>query len=204
MPFARSLRNMANKKRSAKQLQKEKIEAEKELLRVCPKALHRSGIYFYLREDFEGKHGYIGKAVDLCDRNVAHIIGYQQRIDISIKKRGFYSADNPRGWKLNVIQYPRSELDKWERHWIEQYRKAGYHLYNVESGGTDGKTIIGERKPPKTYRDGLEQGRKSLAKELRHIIDTHLEIKLRKETKISQKALAKFWDLLNTESEENK
>jgi hypothetical protein len=72
----------------------------------------------------------------------------------------------------------------------------------VESGGTDGKTIIGDRKPPKTYRDGLAQGRKTLARELRHIIDTHLEIKLRKETKISQKALAKFWELLESEEKE--
>ena len=134
------------------------------------------------------------------DRNIAHIIGYQQHIDVSIKKRGFYSDDNPSGWKLNVLYYPKEDLDKWERHWIELYRSGGYHLYNIESGGTDGKTIIGERKPPKTYRDGLSQGRKSLTKELRHIIDTHLEIKLRNENnKISQKAFEKFWELLESE-----
>ena len=194
---------MASKKWSAKQLYANQMEAEKVLLQVCPKALHRSGIYFYLRYDEDGNHGYIGKAKDLMDRNISHIMGYQQRIDISIKKRGFFSSHNPRGWKLNVLYYPKSELDKWERHWIEEYRNAGYDLYNVESGGTDGKTMIGERKPPKTYRDGLEQGRKSLARDLRHIIDTHLEIKLRNENnKISQKALAKFWELLKTESEE--
>lgn len=193
---------MAGKKWSGRQLHDKKIEAEKTLLRACPKALHRSGIYFYLREDLEGKHGYIGKAVDLCERNISHIMGYQQRIDISIKKRGFYSADNPSGWKLNVLYCTKDELDRLERHFIEQYRNAGYHLYNVESGGTGGKTIIGDRKPPKTYRDGLAQGRKTLARELRHIIDTHLDIKLRKETKISQKALAKFWELLESEEKE--
>ena len=193
---------MSGKKWSAKELRKRQEEAERLLLKVCPKALHRSGIYFYLREDTEGKHGYIGKAKDLMERNVSHILGYQQRIDISIKKRGFYSKENPSGWKLNVLEYPKEDLDRWERHWISLYRDGGYNLYNVESGGTDGKTIIGDRKPPKTYRDGLEQGRKSLAKELRHIIETHLEIKLRNENnKISQKAIAKFWELL--ESEEN-
>ena len=140
------------KKWSGRQLHDKKIEAEKTLLMACPKALHRSGIYFYLREDLEGKHGYIGKAVDLCERNISHIMGYQQHIDISIKKRGFYSADNPSGWKLNVLYCTKDELDRLERHFIEQYRNAGYHLYNVESGGTDGKTIIGDRKPPKTYR----------------------------------------------------
>ena len=173
--------------------------ATRKLLQVCPKAVHKSGIYFYLREDLDGKHGYIGKAIDLCERNVSHLLGYSQRIDISLKSRGFYSEDNPSGWKLNVLYYPKAELDKWERHWIEEYRKAGYHLYNVESGGTDGKEIIGERKPPKTYRDGLAQGRKSLARELRHIIETHLEVKVQKENKITQKALDKFWELLKEE-----
>jgi hypothetical protein len=194
---------MANKKWSAKRFYSKQEEAERLLFAVCPKADHRSGIYFYLREDTDGKYGYIGKATDLVSRNVAHIIGYQQHIDISIKKRGFYSKDNPSGWRLNVLYYPKEDLDRWERHWIALYRDSDYKLYNVESGGTDGKEIIGERKPPKTYRDGLVQGRKSLARELKHIIDTHLEIKLRKEdNKISQKALAKFWELLESEEKE--
>lgn len=178
----------------------DKEKATAQLLSVCPNAIHRSGIYFYLREDLDGNHGYIGKAIDLCNRNVSHIMGYDQRIDISIKKRGFYSAINPSGWKLNVLYYPKDELDMWERHWIDKYRNAGYDLYNVESGGTDGKTIIGERKLPKNYRDGVAQGRKALAKELRHIIDTHLEVSVRKENKISQKAMEKFWELLNYEN----
>lgn len=183
-----------------KQIFANKDKATMELLAVCPKCVHKSGIYFYLREDLNGKHGYIGKAVDLCERNVSHILGYAQRIDKSIKSRGFWSADNPSGWKLNVLYYPKSELDMWERHWIEEYRKAGYDLYNVESGGAEGKEIIGERKPPKSYRDGLAQGRKSLAKELKHIIDTYLEVRVRKDNKITQKALAKFWELLKIEN----
>jgi hypothetical protein len=82
---------------------------------------------------------------------------------------------------------------------------AGVQLYNVESGGTEGKTIIGERKPPKSYRDGLAQGRKSLAKELRHIIDTHsLQIVAPKDNKVTQKAIAKFNQLLNLHIGESK
>ena len=175
----------------------DKARAQIAILKACPKAVHKSGIYFYLREDLDGKYGYIGKAVDLIERLCSHAVGFQQHIDISLKKRGLYSETNPSGWKLNVLYYPKSELDKWERHWIEQYRKAGYQLYNVESGGTDGKTIIGERKPPKSYREGVEYGKKSIAKELRHIIDTHhFEIKPEKDNKITQKALNKFWELL--------
>ena len=186
-----------------------KANAERELRRICPEAaVHRSGIYFYIREDVDGKHAYIGKAIDLCDRTISHMIGYSQRIDISIKSthRGFFSDNNPHGWKLSVMYYPKKELDKWEHYWISRYRAAGVDLYNIESGGTDGKTIIGEKKPSKGYHDGLAQGRKSLARELRHIIDTHLEVRVRKENKITEKALAKFWALLsidNNESEES-
>lgn len=189
-----------------KQIFARKAEAEKRLRLICPEAaVHRSGIYFYTREDMDGKHAYIGKGVDLCERNVSHLTGYEQRIDISIKPthRGFYSKYNPSGWKLNVLYYPKNELDMWERHWIAKYREAGYDLYNVESGGAEGKTIIGERKSPKTYREGVAYGKKSLTKELRHIIDTHhFEIKPQKDNKITQKALAKFWELLNYENEE--
>ena len=190
-------------KRNYKQIFAKKDKATIELLKVCPNICHRSGIYFLLREDLDGKHGYIGKSeTSLLDRMCSHLTGYQQHIDVSLKKRGFYSESNPSGWKLNVLFYPRAEVDRWERHWIEEYRKAGYRLYNVESGGTDGKTIIGERKPPKSYRDGLAQGQKALAKELRHIIDTHhFESKPQKDNKITQKALAKFWELLREDNE---
>ena len=181
-----------------------KAETERRLREICPEAaVHRSGIYFYTREDMDGKHGYIGKAVDLCERTISHINGYQQRIDISLKSRGFYSELNPSGWRLNVLYYPKSELDKWEQYYIDKYRNAGIDLYNVESGGTDGKTIIGERKPPKSYREGVAYGKKSLARELRHIIDTHgFVIEPTKHNKVTEKALAKFWELLEIEDKE--
>ena len=179
-----------------------KERAKRELLAICPNICHRSGIYFLLREDLDGKYGYIGKSeTSILDRMCSHLTGYQQHIDVSLKKRGFYSELNPSGWTLNVLFYPRVDVDRWERHWIEEYRKAGYKLLNVESGGTDGKTIIGERKPPKSYREGLAQGRKILARELKHIIDTHLEVTVRKKNKITDKAIAKFWELLNFENE---
>ena len=179
-----------------------KRKAENELINACPNIDRNSGIYFLIRSDIGKKLAYIGKSVDLLERMTSHLLGYAQRIDISLKKRGFYSEHNPTGWKLNILHFPKNELDKWERHYIEKYRNAGYELYNVESGGTEGKTDIGDRKPTKTYRDGLAQGRKKLAEELSHIIKTHLFITLKKETKISQKAFAKFWELLKTESED--
>lgn len=184
-----------------KELRRRKDNAAKELREVCPAIDRMSGIYFLIRKDQDGKHAYIGKASDLIERMTSHLLGYAQRIDVSLKKRGFYSLSNPEGWVLNVLHFSKDELDEKERYFITAYANAGYDLYNVESGGTDGKTIIGERKPPKTYRDGLVQGRRSLAREIKHILDTHFDIVPKKESKISAKALEKLRKLLESEDD---
>lgn len=174
-------------------------EAEKTILSACPNITNGSGIYFYIRREGKERYAYIGKASDLMARSVSHLLGYQQHIDLSLKSRGFFSKTNPNGWELNVLHYPKALLNEKERHFINAYQQAGYKLYNIESGGTEGKTMIADRKPPRSYRDGLEQGRKTAIKELKHIIDTHLEIKVRKESKVSEKALEKFWKILESE-----
>jgi hypothetical protein len=184
-----------------KQLMAKKRNAEKTLRCVCPRLDRRSGLYILTREDEEGKYAYIGKAIDLLERMISHLIGYQQHIDVSLKKRGFKSTDNPYGWVLDIVHFPKEQLDEAERNFIARCQEAGFNLYNVESGGTTGKTIIGERKPPKTYRDGLVQGRRTLAREIKHILDTHFDIVPKKESKISAKALEKLRKLLESEDD---
>lgn len=177
-------------------------EAEKTILSACPNITNGSGIYFYIRREGKERYAYIGKASDLMARSVSHLLGYQQHIDLSLKSRGFFSKTNPNGWELNVLHYPKALLNEKERHFINAYQQAGYKLYNIESGGTEGKTMIADRKPPRSYRDGLEQGRKSLARELKHIIDTHLTVTLnvqKQGNKQSIKALEKFWKILESE-----
>jgi hypothetical protein len=175
---------------------------EKQLKQLCPEIDNKSGIYFWIRKE-EGKNcAYIGKAVNLLRRNVSHLQGNQQRIDGSLKKRGLYSEDNTLGWQLFFLHFPEDQLDKQEQHFIEKYRNAGYEMYNIESGGTDGKEIIGERKEGKGYRDGLKQGRENLRKELAHIIEKHLIIYVKKDTIPHQKALAKFHKLLEEPKED--
>lgn len=59
--------------------------------------------------------------------------------------------------------------------------------------------MINKTKSARGYRDGLEQGRKNLARELSHIIDTHLIVEIKPEkagNKVSQKAFEKFKGLL--------
>lgn len=172
------------------------------LLKINPKLNDQSGIYFLTRTDEDGiSYFYIGQAVKILSRLAAHMSGYQH-IDLSIKKRGFYSSENPYGWKINVLPYPVSELDKWERYWILEYTKRGYQCrYNKTAGGQgEGKEKINEFRPSKGYRDGLSQGRKNLAKELSHIIDTHLQVTIKpgkEHNKVSIKAFEKFKELLS-------
>lgn len=165
---------------------------EKVILKACPTMPTTSGIYFYTRIDEDGKYIYIGKAVNLLRRSISHLQGYQH-IDISLKKRGFYSEDNKNGWHLNYLIFPEHLLDEKEAYYIKQYQDAGYHLYNIESGGTLGKTIINEKKPIKTYKDGLKQGYKNAQRDVAKLFEKNLVYTINgKPNKLKEKALEKF------------
>lgn len=172
------------------------------LLKVNPNLNDRSGIYFLTRTDENDiSYFYIGQAVNIIQRMCGHLTGYQH-IDLSIKKRGFSSEENPYGWKLNFINYPKSDLDKMEQYWILEYTKRGYQCrYNKTAGGQgEGKEKINEFKPSKGYRDGIQQGKKVLARELSSIAEKHLIIRLKPEkehNKVSQKQYEKFMSLMN-------
>ncbi len=171
------------------------------LLEINPKLDDGSGIYFLTRVDENGiKYAYIGQAKHLLTRLAQHLSGYQH-IDLSLKKHGFYSLDNPHGWKVGFEHYQEYHLDRAEKHFITLYAQHGYQLRNKTAGGQgEGKTQIDEFRPPKTYRDGLQQGRKALARELKHIMDKHLAIELKadkKANKTSQKQFEKFMQLLD-------
>ena len=162
-----------------------------------------SGIYVLTREDENGiLYAYVGQAKHILTRLAQHLINYQH-IDLSLKKHGLYSIENPYGWHVVFSNFPIEELDAREREFIKTYASHGYQLRNKTAGGQDsGKLQINEYRPSKGYRDGLEQGRKNLAKELSHIIDKHLVVSLKPEkqnNKVSQKAYDKFNDLLKVD-----
>jgi hypothetical protein len=180
---------------------------KKRLLEVNPKLDEESGIYFLTRTDENGfKYAYIGQAVHILTRLAQHLVGYQH-IDLSLKKHKLYSKSNPCGWKIGFLHFPKSELDKQEQHYIKAYADKGYQLRNKTSGSQgEGKAQIDDYKPSKGYRDGIQQGRKNLAKELSHIAEKHLKIEIREDkrcNKVSQKQYEKFMDLLKVgESDE--
>lgn len=173
---------------------------------VCPNINEKSGIYFYIRETQNKKYIYLGKATSLLDRNIDHLQGYKQRIDVSIKKRGFYSKDNPTGWKLNVLNFPKDELDEKERYYIDLYLKAGYELYNIESGGTNGKTDINQRKLGKGYHEGVARGVEKTKETVRTYFDKYLDYTIKgKPTKIKERKFAEFGEFLaDAENKEEK
>lgn len=157
---------------------------------------NNSGIYILYREDSGIKYGYVGQAKHILTRLAQHLSGFQH-IDLSLKKHGL-ANEKVNGWKVYFKEYRLDELDDAERYWIHRMANCGYQLRNKTLGGqNEGKGGLDNQKASRGYHDGLTQGRKTLARDLKHIIDTHLEIKVRKDTKISQKALQKFYDLLN-------
>lgn len=167
----------------------------------------RAGIYLFERTDENGiTFFYCGQARNIYNRIISHWNGYQ-RIDISMRNRKFKSKENPYGWSFKILEYcDESILDDREQYYILECLKQGKQTYNLTYGSqSQGKQTITEGKSTKGYREGLEQGRKNLAKELKHIIDTHLTITLniqKQGNKVSQKALDKFWRLLE-ETENN-
>lgn len=184
-------------------------ENKKRLLKLNPKLNGKSGIYFLLREDENGfKFAYVGQAKSVLQRLASHLVGYEQHIDLSIRKHKLYSEDNPYGWRVEFLNFPESQLDEKEKYYIKLYADNGYQLRNVSIGGQGGNRdsgSIGERKAPKGYMQGIQQGKKVLARELLSIAEKHLKIELRADkanNKVSQKQYEKFMDLLKV-GEEN-
>lgn len=184
------------------------IEAKnkKRILKVNPTADDASGIYVLMRTDEEGiRYAYIGQAKHLLTRLAQHLSGYQH-IDLSIKKHGLYNSDNIHGWRIGFMHFPPERLDEMEQKFIRQYAQAGYQLRNKTAGGQgEGKKQIDEYRPAKGYRDGIEQGKRMLARELLSIAEKHLKIELREDkrgNKISQKQYEKFMALIHTEGDD--
>lgn len=183
-------------------------ENKKRLLKLNPKLNDRSGIYFLLREDENGfKYAYIGQSVGIITRLASHMSGYEQHIDKSLKAHKLYDKEkNPYGWRVEFLNFPESQLDEKEKYYIKLYADKGYQLRNVSLGGQGENRAsgsIGERKAPKGYLQGVQQGRKNLARELSHIIEKHLVVTLREDkqgNKVSQKQLDKFMELINADS----
>lgn len=186
-----------------KQIYAIKKANEERILKVCPNCPNTSGIYFLLREEGGFKYAYIGQAVKLRERIASHLSGYQH-IDLSIKKHGLWSEENPTGYRVHFLEFAEGLLDEMEQKYIKQYANAGYQMRNATSGSQGvGKKGLDNQKQPRTYYEGLNNGYERARKEIAHFFNLHLDYKTKsdKPNKNQQKALAKFKDFLEGENE---
>lgn len=180
-------------------LEIKKVESEnkKRWLSVNPYLTDNSGIYIMTREDENGfKYAYVGQARHVLSRLAQHLAGYNQHIDLSLKKHGLLAQDNPHGWFVNSVEYAESELNSYEQIWIKRYADAGYQLRNKTSGSQGkGKVGIADNKPAKGYYDGKKQGRNDVLKELRQVVK-YLQITPKNDGKLASRMAQKFWEII--------
>lgn len=179
-------------------------KANKEkILKHCPNATDESGIYFLLREEGGFKWAYIGQSKHILSRLADHLQGYQY-IDLSIKKHGLYSKENPTGYRVHCLPMPEEMLDEQEKKYIKQYANAGYQMKNATTGsqGT-GKKSLDNARPTRTYYDGLAQGYKNAQKFVANLFEKHLDYKQKsdKPNKNQEKAMQKFKYFLNIDNQ---
>lgn len=155
-----------------------------------------SGIYIWQRQNEEGEYcWYIGKAKNLLRRTAQHIVDAQSHLDKSIKKHGFFNKEkNPFGWEFGIIELCSVlKLDETERRHIKVHMEAypNSKTYNVESGGTTGKTIIGEKKQRRDVKWKAEARAKVIAeyREYFDIVPNENAIKGKGELKAEPKKL---------------
>ena len=167
---------------------------EERILKVNSEVTHASGIYIFFRTDEIGiKHAYVGQAKDLLNRLAQHLNGYNQHIDRSLKKHRLYNEnENPYGYRIKVYEFPIEELDEKERFYIKQCANYGYQLKNITAGGQDkGKVNINEQQTSKTYRDGVEYGKKKMKAEVKAYFK-YLEVSPKQYNKLCERKLKEF------------
>lgn len=162
-----------------KQVWAKKKETRRRIIKLCPSINDQSGIYFFTRKDENGiRYAYVGQAKHLLSRCAQHLLGYQH-IDLSIKKHGLFSDQKPYGYKLDYVNLPESQLDAYEREYIQKYASWGFQLRNATLGGQDsGKQVI-DSKTPKGYHDGLKQGYENARKEIKELFTKYLMVSVK-------------------------
>ena len=160
----------------------------------------RPGIYLFERTDENGiTFFYCGQAVNVFNRVVSHWNGYQ-RIDKSIRKRGFKNEENPYGWSFKVLEYCEKErLDELEQFHILQNMQSGKQTYNLTYGSQGvGKIVLDDHRPAKGYHDGLKQGEKNAKRFVAALFSKHLDFVPKKQppTKLQVRAMEKFEEFL--------
>ena len=170
------------------------------LLSLFPTLTDESGIYVLTREEDGIKYGYVGQSLHCLSRLAEHLVGYQH-IDLSIKKHGLYSVQNPTGYRIVQFDYNRDKLDDMEQFYIRKYAQRGYQLRNHTTGSQGvGKKAI-DQKSSKGYYDGKQQGQADIRKEAQRLLK-YIDI-APKGGKLPERMYQKFIALIYPESIDN-
>lgn len=181
-------------------MSKKNLELNKQLLEQMKD--DPCGIYAIYREDSQGfRYAYIGQSKHCLTRILEHINGFSQHVDCSLKKWGLYDNGEKEGYHITIVERCSSELlDEKETQCCLKYAYAGYQLLN-KTGGKQGEgrrdLDTGDRKKPKGYRDGLQQGYRNCIKDINHLLDGKLVIQINgKPDKIKERYFKKLCELL--------
>lgn len=190
-----------------------KKEREKQIKNLCPTAYDSSGIYMFYRwsEEKQKNCVYIGQSQTSClERCATHLDGYKSKNPSHIDKSLFVhklATQKTDGWKLKILKYLKPEdCNFWEQYYIDKYRKMGtVELYNITIGSQGkGKVDFQERSQEqlKRYRNGKTKGQNAILKKVKTFFDKYLDFVIKgKETKIKQRKLKEFEELLKGENE---
>ena len=178
-----------------------KEQNERRIKEVCPQARNTSGIYVFFREQDGFRHAYIGLATkSLLTRLAQHLEGYSQHIDLSIRKHGLYDADkNPNGYRIAILcECPPEECNEKEQEYIKAWANEGWQMKNTTGGSQGiGKVDINERRPTKTYTEGVSYGVLKTKRKLLEFFDKYLDYSIKgKPTKIKEKKFAEFGEFI--------
>ncbi len=176
-------------------------KAKAEILRVCRNAKNESGIYFLLREESGFKYAYIGQSLTILNRLCSHLNGYEQHIDRSLKTHKLYSEQNPCGWKIGCLYFPKELLNEKEQYYIKLYANNGYQLRNHTSGSQDtSKFGISANNGGSGYRKGVLYGEKKAYKRVKEFFDKYLDFVIKGESnKVKERKIKEFEELLKGE-----
>ena len=93
-----------------KQIYAIKNANKKRILKDFPDIPNTSGIYILTR-----KECYVGQSIHMLDRMAEHLQGHNQHIDLSLKKYGLHSKENPFGWEIKFQEVEKELLNEIER-----------------------------------------------------------------------------------------
>jgi hypothetical protein len=181
-----------------------KSDLEKQIKRICPNAQNKTGIYIMTREENGFKFAYVGQATKCLERLVAHLQGFDQWIDKSIKKHKLYSPQNPTGWKIGCLYFPENELDDKEQYYIRLYAQNGYQLRNVSGGGVGTKFGVNDNKDNRGFFEGVGYGIEKTKKQVRLYFDKYLDFSIKgKPNKIKERKFKEFAEFLAPNEQDN-